>query len=165
MKHLKTFEGVFETDMESYTNLAKEICYELEDEGYDVEVKSELTTPDWAREGIKKGHTVSYKERLLDITISKKGWFDYNDVKETCDRLIDVMGDSLHWSTSKSIRQPMRLDGNVKVHYYLRSDRFRGKFMSMPYQGGSMWVKVVTRDLSEDDKNDCLQTKVVLKFR
>lgn len=177
MKHLKTYQIFelaphFEPNMDSYTKLVKEICYELEDEGYNVDIKSELEVPSWVKDYIKKGHNVSYRERILDITISKKGWFVYNDVRDTCERLIEVLGYSKYWS-DVSVK-PMTLEDTLITHYWPSSTK--GERMILFPMSAAMNVKKKNSDVipsgpylgwrtGSPTEKDCLKSEVVLKFR
>lgn len=172
MKHLKTYES-YEDNLDAYTNLVKEICYELEDEGYDVKVDSSLKVPSWAKDYIKQGHTVLSKDRILDITISKKGWFIYDDIKEICDRLIEALGNSSNWSGGN--RQSMRLEKEPIVSHYWQSNSEKGEPMILFPDSRMMFVKKIDRDIVPSKsytkstlpptKESCLKSEIILKFR
>lgn len=92
MKHLKKFES-YEEHLSLSLDIVKEICLELEDDGYDVNITNSSKIPDWAKDYLKKGFYVSHKDQSITIEISKlRSYFEYNDIKDTVERLIKVLG-------------------------------------------------------------------------
>jgi hypothetical protein len=178
MKHLKNwkiFES-YEKNLESYTELVREICYELSDVGYDIKVDSRLEVPSWAKDEIKKGHRVLAKDRILDITISKIGWFTYDDVKDTCERLIEALGNSSNWSSGNIL--PMTLatgKDRPKVYHYWQSNADMGEpvfltpnsplIYARKTSGGAIPTKHYTGLSITPTKERCLKSEIILRFR
>lgn len=88
MKHLKD-RKVFEdkTQTEKATELIpdlKDICLELEDEGFDISFAS--------HESSGNPYTATY---VYHVCIQKNGTYRYNEqVKEVCERIKDYLGDN-----------------------------------------------------------------------
>ncbi len=174
MKHLKTYKlyESYKKHLSLSLDIAKEICLDLEDDGYDVTINTISEVPDWAKDYIDKGMKVTHKHQNIIIEISKlRSYFEYDDIKDTVERLINVIGQGELVDDKLKGRNGFKLTdypgwGDVtkyvpKVYHYWRSDRHRGGLFNIPGIG-SMWVKKTTT--KDDDIERCLKSEIKLVF-
>lgn len=152
--------------------ITKEICLELEDDGYDVTINSTNDIPSWAQDYILKGMSVARRDQSIIIEISKlRGYFEYDDIKDTIQRLISVMSEGELVDDNLKGRNGFKIDGYPgwgdinkyipKVYHYWRASRHDGELIFIP-RIGSMWVKKTTT--KDDDIERCLKTEIRLVF-